>query len=356
MKKRIRYIALLPFSILYGLVTFLRNKLFDFGILRSYSPQIPTISVGNLSVGGTGKTPHVEYLIELLKDKYKVAVLSRGYRRKTKGYLLACKGVSAMEIGDEPFQIFQKYDDIILAVDESRVHGINELSVLETPPDVILLDDAFQHRYVKAGFYVLLTDSKKLFIDDSMLPGGSLREYSTGSKRADIIVVTKCTPDLSLNLIKEKIELSVGQQLYFSGVDYGALYPVFDRSKNVTASVSFSEADILVVSGIVDNTPMLSYLKSLGATVHTLSYGDHHGFSVNDYAEIEREFLSLQSGNKWIVTTEKDAARMLNDLNFPVGLRSFVLCLPIKVSVLDNKKECFDNQILNYVAKNRRNN
>ncbi len=190
---------LYPVSWLYGAVVIIRNKLFDWGLFRSKSFDVPVICVGNLSVGGTGKTPHTEYLIKLLHDKYQVAVLSRGYKRRTQGYVLATPQSTARTIGDEPYQMYTKFPSVTLAVDENRCHGIEKLLALKKPAvDVVLLDDAFQHRYVKPGLSILLTDYHRLFCDDALLPAGRLREPVSGKNRAQIIIVTKCPQDILL--------------------------------------------------------------------------------------------------------------------------------------------------------------
>lgn len=358
MKSKLRYYLFLPFSLLYGLVTYFRNKLFDEELLSGYTSVIPTILVGNLTVGGTGKTPHIEYLIELLRDKYRVAVLSRGYKRISKGFVLANPSSSVLDLGDEPYQLFTKFPDIILAVDADRVNGVKQLEQLLVPPDVILLDDAFQHRYIRCDLQILLTDKKRLYVDDSVLPGGLLREYKSGSKRADIIVVTKCdtaSNEFFFENIRTRINPTSYQNLYFSSIQYASLKAVFNTDIEPLKLSELKGMQILLVTGIVNNKPIIETLQEHGAMLNCISYPDHHQFSVHNYAEIEREFVYLQNNKKLLVVTEKDAARIVKDASFPVTLKQYTFSLPISVKILENKKESFDNQILNYVAKNKRN-
>ena len=254
---------LYPVSWIYGAVVVMRNKLFDWGIFRSKSFDVPVICFGNLAVGGTGKTPHTEYLIKLLHDKYQVAVLSRGYKRRTKGYVLATPQCTAKTIGDEPYQMYTKFSSVTLAVDEKRCHGIEKLLKLKEPStDVILLDDAFQHRHVKAGLNILLTDYHRLFCDDTLLPAGRLREPVSGKNRAQIVIVTKCPQDIKpidYNIITKRLNLYPYQQLFFSSFRYGNLQPVFptmspDTNANSTnhevALSSLTNTDILLMTGI----------------------------------------------------------------------------------------------------------
>ncbi|NJM80577.1 MAG: tetraacyldisaccharide 4'-kinase [Flavobacterium sp.] len=209
---------LFPVALVYWIITYIRNFLYDVGLFKSQFYTIPIIAVGNLSVGGTGKTPQIEYLIRLLKD-YKIATLSRGYKRESKGFILANENATAKTLGDEPFQFYSKFPEVLVAVDANRKNGISEL--LKNKPEVILLDDAFQHRKVKAGFYILLTTFNDLFCDDYILPYGNLREPSLGKKRANLIIVTKCPKDLSelaQEKIKEKLKVSI--PVYFSTIVY----------------------------------------------------------------------------------------------------------------------------------------
>jgi tetraacyldisaccharide 4'-kinase len=334
----LRYL-LFPFAIVYGLITSIRNFLYDNRILKSYSFDIPIIAVGNLSVGGTGKTPQIEYLIRLLSPTYKIATLSRGYKRKSKGYILADANSDAKLLGDEPYQMHLKFPNINVAVDANRKNGIEKLLTLKERPDVILLDDAFQHRKVKAGFYILLTTYNDLFCDDFMLPTGSLRESRSGAKRADLIIVTKCPNGLSekeQNTIRKKIGTSVS--VYFSSIDYDDKVYNASESKNVS---DIKKVDKLLLAGIAKPNPFFAYLQ--GQNDVQLEYSDHHHYSENDIKNIQDK-----ATNKLIITTEKDYVRLnqqqLNSLFY----------LPIKSKFI-SEGDNFDKTILNYVGKSSRN-
>jgi len=316
----------------------IRNFLYDKGIFKSYSFNIPIIVVGNLSVGGTGKTPQTEYLIKLLSKEFKVAVLSRGYRRKTKGYILANSSSTADTIGDEPFQIFQKFPQIDLAVDSDRRNGIENL-IKQNKPDVIILDDAFQHRRVKAGFYILLTAFDDLYFNDLVLPAGNLRESKKGAERADVIIVTKCPnnlSDIAQNNIKKKI--GINRPIYFSKIGYAD--SVTGREGEIS-TVEIKKTEKLLLAGIAKPKPFFEYLQT-GKDVE-LKFKDHHHFTDE---EIER--IQTLANNKIIVTTEKDYVRLkdkqINKLYYLPMESKFVL-----------KGDDFDNQILNYVRKSTRN-
>ena len=326
---------LFPFSILYGCITSFRNFLFDKGILQSYSFDVPIIAVGNLSVGGTGKTPQIEYLIRLLAPNYKIATLSRGYKRKSEGFVLADANSTPEILGDEPFQIHQKFPQIKVAVDADRKNGIEKLLSIKDKPEVILLDDAFQHRRVKAGFYILLSAYGDLFCDDFLLPTGNLRESRKGAKRADVIIVTKCPKDLS-EIAQQKIKNKIGLEvpIYFSCIDYDDLVYNSKESKKVSEIKSL---DKLVIAGIAKPEPFFAYLEV--SKDDCLVYPDHHFFTEKDLNQIESK-----ANNKVIITTEKDFVR-LNKYH----LKS-LFYLPIKSSFILNREE-LDNKILNYVEK-----
>lgn len=329
---------LFPLAFLYWLVTFFRNWLYDKGIFKSHTFNIPIIAVGNLSVGGTGKTPQIEYLIRLLSENYKVAVLSRGYKRSTEGFILADENATASSIGDEPFQFFSKFPNIHVAVDANRKNGIESLLKLPNKPDVILLDDAFQHRKVKAGFYILLTAYDDLFCDDFILPFGNLRESSSGKKRADMIIVTKCPKDLS-DLAQQKIKekLKVKQPVFFSTIHYDDF--VFGKNNQMLVSQIQSESKVLV-AGIAKPKLFFDFLKN--ESDDTLVFADHHHFSQQDCEQI----LAKAKGRK-IITTEKDFVR----LNGLLPERQ-LLYLPIKSAFLNTN---IDKTIEDYVGKSSRN-
>ncbi len=335
-----------PISVLYGVITSLRNKMFDNGILKSTEFDIPIIVVGNLSVGGTGKTPQIEYLIRLFIKDYKVAVLSRGYKRKSKGFFIADKTSNAAQIGDEPFQYYQKFKDIIVAVDADRVNGINQLKRLKNPPEIILLDDAFQHRKVKAGFNILLTSYNDLYFDDVMLPTGNLRENSKGATRAQVIVVTKCSSNL-LDEEQQKIALKLNpnsnQKVFFSTIDYSDV--VKNKFEGI-ALETLKDYEVLLVTGIANPKPLEEYLKSKGIKFQHLKFADHHHFSTKDIDRIKSDFNKISSEKKLILTTEKDSVRLNIDLK--------IFYLEIKTKLLNNEQE-FDKKLIAYVEQSSRN-
>lgn len=355
MAKTLRCFLLGPLAIVYGVVTFVRNRLYDWRFLTSYKSEIPTISVGNLAVGGTGKTPFVELLTRMLQNEYKLAVLSRGYKRKTNGYVLASNLSVSSDIGDEPFQIFRKFPGLTVAVSEKRKTGLIQLSQLKPAPELVLLDDAFQHRAVTPGLSILLTPYEQLYVDDYMLPAGNLREFAAGSKRADIIVVTKCPhllSDSEMLRVKSKLAPELHQQLYFSSIEYGRLLPVFEEAES---EVSLTNKTVLLITGIVSNKSILDELKTSAAEVQTMVFSDHHHFSLKDYAEIEQKFINLHKFNSLIVTTEKDAVRMICASDFPESLKKSMYYLPISFKILEDKQPLLEAQLKNYVTKNRRN-
>ena len=330
---------LFPFAILYGFITSIRNFLFDKGILKSYSFDVPVIAVGNLSIGGTGKTPQIEYLIRLLSSKYTVATLSRGYKRESEGYILADSTSNAVILGDEPFQFYKKFKNIQVAVDTDRKNGIEQLLSLSKKPQVILLDDAFQHRKVKAGFYILLTSYGDLYSDDFMLPTGNLRESKSGAKRANLVIVTKCPATLSLdeqNKIKHNLKLESNQELYFSYINYDE----FIYSEDTTLKVSEIEnIDKLLLAGIAKPEPFFNHLQS--ENEEKLVFADHHHFTENDLLAINNK-----AQNKIIITTEKDYVRLKGKL-----INKQLYYLPIQSSFL-SKSELFDATIINYLKIN----
>ncbi|MBA0884788.1 tetraacyldisaccharide 4'-kinase [Flavobacterium undicola] len=333
---------LFPFAILYGLITAIRNFLFDKGILKSYSFDLPVIAVGNLSVGGTGKTPQIEYLIRLLSDNYKVATLSRGYKRKSEGFVLADANVNAEILGDEPFQFFQKFPNIQVAVDANRKNGIEQLLSKTPKPEVILLDDAYQHRKVKAGFYILLTAYGDIYAADYMLPTGNLRESSSGAQRADVVVVTKCPPNLSSAdqlSIKNKLKLAKNQELYFSCIAYDDC--IYSENSKIEIS-EIRDENKLLLAGIAKPEPFFSYLKNPNDVC--LTYPDHHHFSENDIQEI-----IIKAQDSIIITTEKDYVRLKGSLP-----DEQLFYLPIQSSFLSEVDQ-FDKTIKKYVGASTRN-
>jgi tetraacyldisaccharide 4'-kinase len=333
---------LFPFAILYGLVTSIRNFLFDKGILKSYSFNLPVIAVGNLSVGGTGKTPQIEYLIRLLSDNYKVATLSRGYKRQSEGFVLADETSDALQLGDEPFQFYQKFKKIKVAVDANRKNGIEQLLSHSNPPEIILLDDAFQHRKVKAGFYILLTSYGDLYCNDYILPTGNLRESRSGAQRADTVIVTKCPSNLSLaeqNKIKKQLNLTPNQSLFFTFIAYDDV--VYSEKQTLKVQQIKSQNKVLL-AGIAKPESFFAYLKQ--ENDECLAYPDHHHFSESELQEIK-----IKANNKIIVTTEKDYVRLKGSI-----LSDQLYYLPIKSSFLSEGIN-FDKNILDYVGQSSRN-
>ena len=348
---------LLPLSWLYGLGVKFRNMLFEIGILHSESFDVPVISVGNITVGGTGKTPHVEYLIELLKDKAKVAVLSRGYKRRTRGFVIADDNATAKTIGDEPLQMKRKYgDDITVAVDRKRCHGIRQLTSDEDGIDVILLDDAFQHRYVKPGVNILLVDYHRLIIYDKLLPAGRLREPLSGKNRADIVIVTKCPHDLKpmeFRVITKAMNLYPFQRLFFTCLEYRNITPVFGSGEQSLDSIG-KDCHILLLTGIASPQQMIEDLSPRCPNITPLTFGDHHAFTSSDVTLINNTFASMPKP-KMIVTTEKDATRLIAVEGLSEEVRGAMFALPVKIRFMLGQEESFNEKIIGYVRKNSRN-
>lgn len=363
---------LLPLSWLYGLGVRFRNLLFDMGILKQRTYSIPIISVGNITVGGSGKTPHVEYLVRLLKDKTKVAVLSRGYKRKSKGYVLADASTPMSRIGDEPFQMKQKFPDIYVAVDKKRTHGIDRLTHDEQTKDVdvILLDDAFQHRYVKPGINILLVDYHRLIIYDKLIPAGRLREPLEGKNRADIVIITKCPQDLKpmeIRVLTKAINLYPYQSLYFTTIDYLPLERFDGRDTKPLDSIKGYH--VLLLTGIASPKQILQDLSPYELDIKAMPFADHHAFSDKDIERVNNAFAAMPSP-KIIITTEKDAARLQGVAAGPpsAGLSTTVsrqllseeatrglFILPIRIRFMLDSEEIFNQKIISYVQKNSRN-
>ena len=349
---------LLPFSWIYGLVVWLRNQLFDIGVLKSKAYDIPIISVGNITVGGSGKTPHVEYLVRLLKKHAKVAVLSRGYKRKSKGFVLADDSSDATDIGDEPYQMKRKFPDIYVAVDKNRRNGIEKLTdnSIANNTDVIILDDAFQHRYVKPGINILLVDYHRLIIYDKLLPAGRLRESKDGKIRADIVIVTKCPTELKpmdYRVLTKAMNLYPYQSLLFSTLQYGDLLPMFGGEQRQLNTLK-SDENVLLLTGIASPKQMILDLQPYTKNITSLSFGDHHRFTHKDYERINNTFESMPSP-KVLITTEKDAARIFGSEGLSENVRRNMYVLPIEIKFMLEQEELFNQKIISYVQKNSRN-
>lgn len=351
----IRKILLFPLAVIYGIITWLRNRLYDFKILKSKSFDIHTICVGNLAVGGTGKTPHIEYLIKLLKEQFAIATLSRGYKRKTKGFLMANENSTASDIGDEPLQYKTKNPFLTVAVDANRPNGVKKLMALQNPPDVILLDDAFQHRALKSELNIVVSEYSHIYLNDCMLPAGNLREPKSGIKRADIIIISK-TPDRVnavdiRNLIKDIKPLS-HQKLFFTWLQYGELQPFKNAGESIHTLNELFRYRIILFTGIGNPEPMVTYLKEYASSVKHIQYPDHHQFTLKNIADVRTELDAIEGGNKIVVTTEKDAMRLMEP-----GLQDVVntlplFVLPIEVSFKEKEQE-FNETIINYVRTNK---
>lgn len=339
-------ILLLPFAMVYGLVIIIRNWLFDKNHLRSSQFSFPLICVGNLAVGGTGKSPMVEYLVHLLKPHFTVATLSRGYKRKTKGYALAGEQTTALEIGDEPMQFHQKFPDIAVAVGEARIEAIPQL--LHDRPDtqVIILDDAFQHRSVQAGFNILLTEYNDIYAHDFYLPTGDLRDSRSSAKRAQIIVVTKCPPylgEVEKKAIIQDLKPQKGQSVFFTTIDYGTPYHIITKeTREIT-----DKDEVLLVCGIANPKPLKQYLAEHADTYYQQDYNDHHIFTIDDLKDITRKFEDITGTQKCILTTEKDAVRLIKFNEQLAGLPLYVL--PIQHKFLFEEGGAFDEKVVHFI-------
>ena len=348
---------LLPLSWIYGSIVRFRNWLFDIGVKKSKSFALPVISVGNITVGGSGKTPHVEYLVRLLQDKVKIAVLSRGYKRKSRGYVLAEEDTEMKEIGDEPFQMHQKFPGIYVAVDAKRVRGIQHLQDDEETKDVevILLDDAFQHRYVKPGINILLVDYHRLIIYDKILPAGRLREPLSGKNRADIVIVTKCPKDLKpmeFRVLTKAMNLYPFQKLYFTCINYDKPIGIFNEQQQDLESLK--DKNVMLLTGIASPKQMEHDLTPMVKTLTSVSFGDHHHFKSKDIDRINEIFESMPEP-RLIITTEKDAVRLRDSEGLYEIVKDNLYALPIKVSFMQDQEENFNEKIISYVRKNSRN-
>ncbi len=349
---------LLPLSWIYGLGVWCRNLLFDMEVLKSRTFGVPVLSVGNITVGGSGKTPHVEYLINLLHEQFKVAVLSRGYKRKSKGYKLAVADTTMPEIGDEPFQMHRKFRDIHVAVEANRCKGIDTL--LQSPEtkdtQVVLLDDAFQHRYVKPGINILLVDYHRLIIYDKLLPAGRLREPKEGKNRADIVIVTKCPKDLkpmNFRVLQRAMALYPFQQLYFTTIEQCPLTPLFPEDAAAAGTMA-ERPNVLLVTGIASPEQMVKDMKEEYGDITPMRFADHHQFTPSDIEAINMAYKMMKKP-AIIITTEKDATRLETIGGLSAEARRNIFVQPIKVSFMLGEQEKFDNNIISYVRKNKRN-
>lgn len=355
-------ILLYPVSLIWGLITSLRNFLFDYGILSSVEFDFPVICVGNITVGGTGKTPHTEYLAELLRKDFCVATLSRGYKRKTRDFRIASTTSTVSEIGDEPMQIYNKFPEVLVAVSRRRVAGVRKILEINPGAEVIILDDAYQHRRITPGFTLLLIDYNRLIYNDYMLPYGNLREYMINMRRADVILITKSPADLSpiqRRVIVKEMNKEPYQNLYFTSTVYKDPEPVFKdtgREQSMRDISQFAGSGIVLVTGIANPRPLKDYLEKTAASITHLSFPDHHKFREKDIARICSVFDELSTPSKYLFTTEKDAVRLREFSNIAEAIKSSFYFVPVGVHFLNDDKDEFDNLILRYVRENIRNN
>jgi tetraacyldisaccharide 4'-kinase len=367
---------LFPFSLLYGLVVVIRNWCYDAGIFKSYSAEVPVISVGNLDVGGAGKSPMTEYLIRLFKDEHKLATLSRGYGRLTKGYVVkesieesgvikesAVKSqqsrvssqerkahnsqlTTAQQIGDEPAQFAQKFPDITVAVCEARVDGIKQL---QGEHDLIILDDAYQHRAIKPGFSILLFDYNRVNEPHLLLPAGNLREAFSGRKRADVIIISKCPEALTAdeqNAIIKRIKPFGNQQVFFTSIAYQPLQDLDGKPADISIK---PDTTVFLLTGIANANPLIGYIKKSTAHIIHHNYPDHHRFSLKNISKLAGEYSACTAKNKLIITTEKDAQRLVEHELLPLVQQLPVLVMPIGVNFLNGTQQQFNKLVMNYV-------
>lgn len=352
------YPLLLPFACLYGLGVRVRTALFDSGRWPERRFSLPLIGVGNLAVGGTGKTPHTEYLVRLLSPRWRTAVLSRGYGRRTRGFRLVATDDAAADVGDEPLQMKRHFPAVTVAVDADRCEGIdNLLDRGAEAPQVIVLDDVYQHRHVRPGLNILLTDYSRLYVDDCLLPAGRLREPAAASHRADVVIVTKCPPGLTAESradVERRLGLASKQRLFFSTLGYMPPSPL-DEGSRPSGSISLDGRHVLLVAGIARPQPLIDELQRRGAAVTPLLFADHHAFTPRDVRRITAAYDRLPRESRLIVTTEKDAARLSPRVMPDAHLRAATWVQPVGIRFVDGKERQFNQLIIDYVSRNSAN-
>lgn len=354
--KLLSALVLGPISILYRFGVSVRNYLFDKGIIKQHEFNVPVVVVGNISMGGSGKTPHTEYIVDALSNEYNIGILSRGYKRKTRGFVLACKNSHIDDIGDEPYQLYRKFAhrNVTLAVCEDRVKGINAMLEANPKINLLVLDDAFQHRYVKPTVAVVLMESTRPAFRDHLLPLGRLREPVGSLNRADIVVVTKCTDNMrpmDYTLFAEDLSLWPYQTLLFSKYEYSPLLPVFDEvASSIPTQLASLTADdtVLVVAGVANPKPFVKHIRSSKAKIKIKIFPDHHHFTSADMTALLKKFQAMSGKNKYIITTEKDAMRLMNCPYFPQQLKAHTYYQPIRVKFVPTHGE---NKALEAVIK-----
>jgi tetraacyldisaccharide 4'-kinase len=344
------------------MITDVRNLLYNTGIFKSEEFDLPVICIGNITVGGTGKTPHAEYIIDLLRKDFKVALLSRGYKRRSKGFRLVSRSSTVEDVGDEPLQVFLKFPEIIVAVDRDRSNGIRTILKEHPETEVVILDDGFQHRKVRPGFSILLTDFSRLISRDFMMPYGNLRENRNNRKRADVIVVTK-TPDISSGADMERaareVKWNERQKLFFTSLSYRDLIPMFKSALIEESGLhqqNHENNGAVLVTGIASPEPLKKFLEKYFKEIIHLDFPDHYFFRKKDVEKISKAVKDLRSEKKIVITTEKDAVRLREFINIDDSLKRSFYCIPVGVTILNEKKNEFDNMIIEYVRKNKRDN
>ncbi len=339
-EKYLRYL-LTPLSWLYGMVVGVRNKLFDWGILKEVAFDIPVVGVGNITIGGTGKTPHVEYILECLRYRMNIAVLSRGYKRKTKGFIIASSKSTPDSIGDEPLQIYEKFGGRVkVAVCEDRVKGVKLLIEQFPQLDLIVLDDSFQHRYIKPKVNILLMDFVHPVYKDKLLPLGRLRESVNALDRADMVITTKCPENISaldMRIVSKHLNIMPYQKLYFSSFVYGGLIPVFpdDCTDRFLIDDFGADDSVLLITGIANPRPFVNHFRKYPFKKRVLHFPDHYDFKRSDFDEIETKYHSGEGRRKLIITTEKDAVRIAHNPYFPQDLKPYVFYIPVGIRMLE---------------------
>lgn len=344
-----------PFAWLYGVVVYVRNRFFDWGWITSRQYKTAVISVGNITIGGTGKTPHVAYIMDLLTRSFQVAMVSRGYKRKSRGLQVATPMSNSRQLGDEPFQLYRKFPYALIIAESNRRKAIEYIEKNYPSNEVVVLDDAFQHRYVEPGLSILLVDYHRLITKDKLLPVGNLRESASSRYRASVVIITKCPAKLApieLRNLYNEIAPRPYQRLFYSFYEYAPFTSLFGNEIQVLTNTMA----VLAVSGIAQPKDMLQYLSSQAATVVAMSYDDHHDFTSANWKNIQRKFDELPYQDKCIVVTEKDAAKLIGmSKDIPSVLHEKIWVLPIQVNFLQNGSSEFDKLILDYVSKNKRN-
>ncbi len=352
-QKYLARILLSPFALLYGIGVSARNAFYRAGLLKSMTFNVPVISVGNLSVGGAGKTPHIEYLIRLLREYINVATLSRGYSRKTRGFLMVQRNNNAEQVGDEPLQFKRKYPDIRVAVAEDRAFAIPQLMMKNPETQLVLLDDAFQHRSVKPGVNILLTEYDRLFTQDYLLPAGRLREWRSAYERADVVVVSKCPPDLPASekdRLRKEIQPLPHQRLFFSYYAYQAPYYLFNPRYRLQLD---QDVEVILICAIARTEYLIDYLEKQTGPIRAMEFEDHHYFSKHDMSSLNKQFRQLETRRKVIITTEKDAMRLELHRKFLIEQRLPIFVLPLEVKFHFDEGEAFDQIAKDYLLNFR---